>query len=198
MFCKYNLSLFFVVMLLGCSFYPPQPIYMSGQVTDAETGRPLSGAYVFIRWNDGPAPFDSVPACAHIGGAITGVDGRYSILAFKGHVNNSKTIYKVGYSVTQGTTKLMAFSGTLNERLSEMTSRLGEYMYCPSGDNNLVVQALESAYAEVLNIPQSPQNILNGSALAGDDSVNGETVFGLRGMVDDQIEWVKNTKNQGK
>ena len=187
-----------MLALQGCCFMPAQPVYMTGQVSDAATGKPVAGAYVLIRWNKSLAPFDLSATCDHVGGAVTGLDGRYSILAFKGVANDFTTIYKQGYSVTEGTNQIAVSSGSYGQRTYEMATRLEKYMYCPSGDNDLVIKALEDAYNEASSILHVPVKIPKGAVLSEDLASNEGSAFWLKNMLDIQIEWAKKVKQQSQ
>ena len=181
---KYIVLLF---MLHGCSG-SRAPSNISGHVIDANTKKPVPGAFVMLRWNKLIGIVDQKKECSHVAVAMTNANGDYHINAFEGSLGEEAiAIYKEGYEYTEASNALKPFSGGRDDRINGIYWGLRYYMYCNSGDNGLIVDVLDHAYSEIKAMPVPEYT--------ADEKMDMESgvkisLAGVAWLIDDQKEWI--------
>jgi hypothetical protein len=80
-----------------------------GRITEAGTGRPVAGAFVFAEWTgQAPNPVDAATICLHAEITTTDEEGRFKLSAWSGNFDPLITdrrrvlgVYKPGYQVAK-------------------------------------------------------------------------------------------------
>jgi len=147
---------------------------IDGQVIDAVTKQPISGAFVVAKWGRAEGFIaDSVEVCRHIVTTVSDAQGRYHIDAWAGVPNPvvgwltdslydvSLDAYKPGMEIvwsddtlkasdTTGTLELTARAGTHADRLFRLSAMItSRELICSGGGGFGALQAVRDAvYAE--------------------------------------------------
>jgi len=108
-----------------------------GQVVDAETGRPIEGAFVLALWKGEVGLFDAQSICYHVETTVSDEDGRFRIPGWigAGHfgVMNSyvsTAVYKQDYEdvfarKSSNRLVLRRFKGTSEKRFGQLVKLVG-------------------------------------------------------------------------
>ena len=142
----------------------------SGQVIDAETGKPLAGVFVLALWHgSGIGIVDSRTVCYHFAIAQTNERGEYSLPEFSWNFSpflsnrgNGKNYYLAGYETASdevlnaSVVKMRRYSGTAEKRLETMKGP--HHADCGSeSDRKKLVPLYRAQYEEAQRIAQTPK-----------------------------------------
>ncbi len=161
-------AIFVVVSISACSLLPPTKISpVTGRVLDHDTGQPVAGAIVVVRWigTATKAFVDQHTACYHVETAKTDAEGiyettswleasKYQDLGFKGR---RIMVYKAGYRHIAGDEGGMLYLEkervAVDQRL-EYLLWLSGYLSCGSWKNqhSVYTELYEAMYQEALSI----------------------------------------------